>query len=199
MRRFSDAVKTLLSRMEGENLVAAREMRRAAVNDVWASSVRAVFKEASSFVLAHVNAVYVMSAEQGAKVRRFDRPADTQGGVPNGNVLVVYSDDSMVRSELDARQELLKMKFRDRGEHIAALKIIPATGGMRARHPFCNQSCADASPVEPAVRASNPNPEARAQVPSEDIGRVANVVENPGVRNAMRRAMIASATRNLEK
>lgn len=198
MRRFSDAVKSLVSHMEGGNLVAAREMRRAAVNDVWASSVHAVFKEAASFILEHVNAVYVMSAEQGAKVRRFDRPADVQGGNPGGNVLVVYSDDSMVRSELDARQELLKMKFRERGERIASLKIIPSTGGMRARRPFAKNDVPSAceSPFDALARDSHTCGEGLCEQRAREL---AEVIENPAVRKAATRAMTASATRNGKK
>ena len=86
--------------------------------------MRCVFKDAAPLVLEHTNAVYVLSGEQGSDVRRFDRPAsETRGRAVEGTVLVVYADDSMVRSELDNRQELLKMKFNEQGENVELFKI----------------------------------------------------------------------------
>ncbi|WP_165042852.1 hypothetical protein [Adlercreutzia sp. ZJ138] len=53
--------------------------------------------------------------------------------------LIVYSDDSMVRSDLDARQEFLKMKLRESGEYIERFKILPSKMDMRSRHPFLDE------------------------------------------------------------
>lgn len=217
MRRLSDAVAPLIARMTSENDVAARELRRAAVNDTWVRAVREVFRDAAPFVLAHVNAVYVMSAEKGAAVRRFDRPASPSCGVPSsGPVLVVYVDDSMVRSELDNRQELLKMRFRERGENVASLKIVPALRDMRKRHPFAHLAEVepDSPPkgpdgsrgkAQPSVRAAAPGASLRERgvdscrvaPPSEDASHAAvHAVENPVVRAALQRAMAACENRD---
>lgn len=59
------------------------------------------------------------------------------GRVPQGKtLLVVYCDDAMVRSDLDARQEMLKMHLNRQGEHVEAFSIKPARFDMKARHPF---------------------------------------------------------------
>ena len=134
MKRLADEMNSLISRISGgrEKKTA---FRRAVIHNIWAKAVRDVFKESADLVLEHVNAVYVMSGEQGSAVRRFDRPRMEPVSV-DGCVLVVYSDDSIVRSELDNRQELLKMKFREQGEHIEAMRIIPSMRDMKQRHPF---------------------------------------------------------------
>lgn len=137
MRKIGDGLTRYIAGISGRDETASRALRRARVHRLWEETVHAVFKEAASLVLDHTNAVYVMSAEKGNAVRRFDRPAsDTQGFASAGNVLVVCLDDSMVRSELDNRQELVKMKFREKGEPVEALKIVPSIRDMKQRHPF---------------------------------------------------------------
>ena len=138
MKRVGEGLDALLARMAGGHPPAADALRRAQVLSLWEEAVRAVFKDAADLVLDHTNAVYIMSGEQGAAVRRFDRPASEAAAAQPacGNVLVVYADDSMVRSELDNRQELMKMKLRERGEDVEAFRIMPSTRDMRHRHPF---------------------------------------------------------------
>ena len=123
MRRIGDNLGDLVARLGESDGSAGRALRRAAVHHLWETSVRCVFKDAAPLVLEHTNAVYVLSGEQGSDVRRFDRPAsETRGRAVEGTVLVVYADDSMVRSELDNRQELLKMKFNEQGENVELLQ-----------------------------------------------------------------------------
>ena len=101
MRRIGDNLGDLVARLGESDGSAGRALRRAAVHHLWETSVRCVFKDAAPLVLEHTNAVYVLSGEQGSDVRRFDRPAsETRGRAVEGTVLVVYADDSMVRSEL---------------------------------------------------------------------------------------------------
>lgn len=223
MKRLSDAVAPLVARMTGENDIAARELRRAKVNDAWVRAVRDVFRDAAPFVFAHVNAVYVMSAEKGAAVRRFDRPA-SQGDAPSsGAVLVVYVDDSMVRSELDNRQELVKMKFRECGENVSSLKMVPSLRDMRKRHPFAH--LAQPGSVSSQAGGGTPRPGRRpaprvpteapssgaypggrpsvsygvASIPESDSTAAAEAVEDSAVRAALRRAIAACENRDREK
>ena len=222
MKRLADAVAPFLARMTGGNDLAVRELRRAVVNDVWVSAVRDVFREAAPFVLAHVNAVYVMSAEKGAAVRRFDRPAssdDAPVSPVSGAVLVVYVDDSMVRSELDNRQELMKMKFCEHGENVSSLKIVPALRDMKKRHPFAHLAETAAGSLRSSRRPARvleqldspgSSPGARSHVgiaafsgeppaSGSDAAEVAKGVENPAVRAALQRAMVACENREREK
>ncbi|MVN55959.1 hypothetical protein GO744_07335, partial [Gordonibacter sp. ResAG-50] len=116
MRKLKADLDRLKATLEEKNPSGAEALRFAEVNDLWRNAVGAVFGgDSADLVLDHTNSVYVMSGEQGGNLRRFDRPrSETQGSVA-GKVLAVYCDDSMVRSELDNRQELLKMKFKEQG------------------------------------------------------------------------------------
>ena len=137
MRKLKADLDRLKALLEEKNPGGAEALRFAEVNDLWKNAVAAVFGgDSAALVLDHTNSVYVMSGEQGGNLRRFDRPrSETQGPV-EGKVLAVYCDDSMVRSELDNRQELLKMKFKEQGEDVEALRILPSTRDMKNRHPF---------------------------------------------------------------
>lgn len=128
MRKLKADLDRLKALLEEKNPGGAEALRFAEVNDLWKNAVAAVFGgDSAALVLDHTNSVYVMSGEQGGNLRRFDRPrSETQGPV-EGKVLAVYCDDSMVRSELDNRQELLKMKFKEQGEDVEALRILPST------------------------------------------------------------------------
>lgn len=201
MTRLSHVAAALVAKMSGENDIAAAALRRAVVHDLWQRAVRDVFQEGASLVLAHTNAVYIMSGKKGSLLRRFDRPTAQVQRVVEGKVLVIYSDDSMVRSELDNRQELLKMKFAERGEQIEMMKIMPSVRDMKHRHPFEKDVREDkGTPRERIAAASGGKKPPRDQqgdiFPNEDDESVANAVENDEVRASLKRAMEAMRKNN---
>jgi hypothetical protein len=180
--RLKDINTTILSKLGGTSDTARLEMRRAKINTIWESVTKEVFQEAAHFILAHTNAVYIMSGEKGSLVKRFDRPASANQTTTTGKVLVVYSDDSMVRSELDNRQELIKMKFHIAGEKIELVKIIPSVNNMKQRHPFAAKQN---TPTTNEITVPKPI------LPKETCDVLAQKVENPTVRDSITRAMTA--------
>lgn len=207
MRKIGEGLTRYIAGISGRDETASHALRRARVHRLWEEVVRAVFREAAPLVLDHTNAVYIMSAEKGNAVRRFDRPAsDTQGFASVGNVLVVCLDDSMVRSELDNRQELVKMKFREKGEPVEALKIVPSIRDMKQRHPFRKDDSvsaagavagfpADGSPR--GRRAGVGSSRAAACEPLSDqqtaiLTAASEKVEDARLKKAFEKAMIAS-------
>lgn len=209
MRKIGDGLTRYIAGISGRDETASRALRRARVHRLWEETVHAVFKEAAHLVLDHTNAVYIMSAEKGNAVRRFDRPAsDTQGFASTGNVLVVCLDDSMVRSELDNRQELVKMKFREKGEPVEVLKIVPSIRDMKQRHPFRKDASAsaagpaaefpsDGSPRGGRVGAGGCSAAAAPRNPLSDrqaatLSSASEKVEDARLKKAFEKAMIAS-------
>lgn len=189
MKNLAAALEALTRSMGIDESPAADRRRIAQVNDLWASAVSAVFKEATILVLEHTNTVYVMSGEQGGNLRRFDRPrSETQQAI-QGKVLVVYCDDSTVRSELDNQQEMLKLKFKEQGEDIEALRIIPSTRDMKNRHPFTGPESILVNGA-PEFFSCRPRGSLTAEE-LEEAHNQAHSVENPFVREAFLRAMIA--------
>lgn len=191
MRKLAVDVEKLIASWERDGSFSRKEMRAAMVNKKWEYAVRAVFKDAAQFVLDHINAVYVVSGEQGATLRRFDRSRseaqDAVAGV-TGKVVAVYSDDSMVRSELDNRQELLKMKMHEQGEQVEALRIIPSTRDMKGRRPFALENEKSRQQNASANRPSVP----LSDEEFAEVSKRVSSVEDPLIRRALLRAMVAN-------
>lgn len=91
--------------------------RTAIVHTRWKEAVVLVYKDAAQLVLDHINGV-VIKKEDGV------------------DMLVIYSDDSLIRSDLDTRQEFLKIKLKALGENVEVFKILPSKFDMKNRHPF---------------------------------------------------------------
>jgi len=139
-------------------------------------------------VLDHVNAVYIMAADEVVK------GATTKAShTGTGAQLVVYADDSLIRSDLDARQEFLKMKLKEQGEHVETFKILPSRFEMKARHPFRRPE-EDGATARSASREETPR---TPLSPEEEAALEASVgaVESPTVRRALERAIRADKNR----
>ncbi len=190
MKTLGDGMKELLALLGGGEDEASRKAQRAAsVNHRWKTAVEAVYKDAASLVLDHVNAVYIMKADDVDDARAADQVTN------GGTVLVVYSDDSLIRSDIDARQEFLKMKLNEQGEHVEAFCIKPSRFDMKARHPFRSGeggAAPEADPLAPARRAPVRllTQEERAKVEGQVAG-----IENRRVREALAKAMAADMQR----
>lgn len=190
MKKLGDGLNELMSVLGTADEATRKAARSAEVNVRWRGAVEAVYKDAAELVLDHVNAVYVMSADE------------VEGGRPTpptpdgGSVLVVYSDDSLIRSDLDARQEFLKMKLNEQGEHVEAFKIMPSRFDMKARHPFRRDKDDVGGPANTAMRNHLSEPletldeEARAHLEAQ-----VETVENPAVKAALLKAMAADLQR----
>ncbi len=116
MKKLGDGLTEALFHLGATD--ADRIARRTAiVHTRWKEAVVLVYKDAAQLVLDHVNGV-VIKKEEG-----FD-------------TLIIYSDDSLIRSDLDTRQEFLKMKLKVLGENVEVFKILPSKFDMKNRHPF---------------------------------------------------------------
>lgn len=92
-----------------------------AVRRTWSQS-----PEAADLVLAHTNAFYV---------RRDDRPCKGSAGEAPlvGEACI---DDSLVRSEVNARREMLRLALACESIEVEELRILASRRGMKDRHPF---------------------------------------------------------------
>lgn len=191
MRKLADGIETLLQRLGSVDSAAAEALRYERVNRLWEQAVESTFGPAARLVLDHTNVVYVMAPDQAAELRRFDRPRAAMQRSYGGNVLVVYADDSTVRSEIDARQQLLAMKCRQLGTPVEGVVILPSTAGMKSRHPFRREGVVsgagrgDAADHQPP--AESLSPEERQQ-----LDAAVQAVENERLREAMQRAIGAN-------
>ena len=139
-------------------------------------------RDSASLVLDHTNGVYIMTPEQA------NDPMAAR--VPAGKtLLVVYCDDAMIRSDIDARQEMLKIRLNEQGEHVALFSIKPARFDMKARHPFREEAARAAQQAARAAHAPDPliSPEAAVRLREQAAG-----VEDKRLRESILKALEAS-------
>lgn len=194
---------------------SARKARRISqVYDAWKNAVVDVYSDAASIILTHTNAVYIMREKVGGPLqvsstaptkKEFADKKDpskekvsreTSAGYmdmqPSGKLLILYSDDSLVRSDIDARQEFLKMRLRYYGEHVESFRILPSRMGMRQRHPF-SEALTEGISVD-----SNEGGFLKKAIPSKDYEALLSKIENVGevsVRTSLKKAVTAYVSR----
>lgn len=125
MRDIALPLQDLLQSMDAE---ASGAFRARKVQEAFAESVIEVYGEsAARLVLKHV---------QGVSIVRDETPV--KDGVKLPPILHVYVDDSLIVSDLDARQQLLGLCLRKHGVHAGLFKFYFSRFGMRERAPFAN-------------------------------------------------------------
>ncbi len=170
LKPVSGPIDSYLSRMPDE-------VRKRVLVGRRIEKVQSQFAEVvDPFILRHVNSVYLLKSKyaEGA----FD--------------LVVYLDNSMCAAELNARRELIRLKYREQfGILVDVFEIRISKGRYRESHPFCE---------EPA----NPTAEA-APLPEEDLAADARIdeltssIDDPALRRSFKRAMAANKHLNGRK
>lgn len=180
MARLGDGLQQLLQGLGEQGAQAAKSRRVAEVHVRWRMATEAVYGPSAPLILDHTNAVYIMRPDKA------NDPAAAR--VPRGKtLLVVYCDDAMVRSDLDARQEMLKMHLNRQGEHVEAFSIKPARFDMKARHPFRE----DAQRATAASSRSAAKPLIDHDA-AERLRQQAQTVENKRLRESILNALDAS-------
>ena len=179
---LGSGLQQLLRSLGAAGAQAARSQRVAEVHVRWKCAVEAVYRDSASLVLDHTNGVYIMKPEQA------NDPMAAR--VPAGKtLLVVYCDDAMIRSDIDARQEMLKIRLNEQGEHVALFSIQPARFDMKARHPFREEAARAAQQAARAAHAPDPliSPEAAVRLREQAAG-----VEDKRLRESILKALEAS-------
>lgn len=88
-----------------------------------------IWKEDSArkLILSHINAFYV---------RKDERPKTGPDKNKIHYICEIYSDDSLIRSELDTHKELISIGLKVRGVEFEDICIKPSRRGMKTKHPF---------------------------------------------------------------
>lgn len=141
MKRLGDGgnVQKVLESMGGDSGKAAKIARGAKVRSMWRSLM---MHNHDKFILDHTNNVFIVRSEGGPRPdgKRFRDDGKDASSTGRGKQLIVYVDDSVVASELNARRELIKLQFLDHyHEEIDEFKIIISQGRHKKNHPFAKQ------------------------------------------------------------
>ena len=159
MKSFSSVLQNSLRSTAASSELAAKAARANKVKQMWREVVDPVF-------LDHTNAVYI--------VREGDE-----------KTLIVYVDDSMFAAELNARRDLIKLKFLQKfNEEIEEFKILISRGRYKQNYPFRDQG-GDPFYVEPAVRVPLPE-ERRAELEEQ-----CSLISDERLRKSLLKAMIS--------
>lgn len=128
MKSLAGELSKIVSHLDGD---AGRFMRIALNNECYRQAVAVVWdKRAARLILDSTNAFYVRADDSPRKGPDKDKPYI---------VCEICTQDPMVRSELDTHRELLHLELRKAGLEFEELRIKPARGNMRLRHPFREQ------------------------------------------------------------
>lgn len=159
MKSFSSALQRTLRTTAEADVLAAKAARANQVKQMWRGMVEQVF-------LDHTNAVYI--------IREEDR-----------KILIVYVDESIFAAELNARREMIKLKFLERfGERIDDFRILISRGRYKENHPFREEEpepfyVEKAAPVPLSSQKLAEIEEGIADIPDENL------------RKALKKAMIS--------
>lgn len=200
MKKIEQGVKEIIQTLTSDtDDITKKAARNAIVQVAWKNAVEEVYKDpdAIAFILDHINAVYILAADaiiygdRDGVSRKKTTPIEKKGSAvkKKGAQLVVYVDDSLVRSDLDARQEFLKMKLREQGEYVETFKILPSRFDMKTRFPYRKKEEQPSDYLEQTETAPFDSKLIK------EVHTHAESVENDAVRAALIRAINADTNR----
>ena len=119
MNTFQKTLNAVFSELPIKDEAALKMRRALIVQGMFREALEQVYKETAPYMLSHINAVYIKKDESTDKKE-----------------LIIYADDSLVRADLDARQEFIKAALFAKGEDISTVRFIASRGNVKKRHPF---------------------------------------------------------------
>ena len=201
MKSFSMALQKTLRGQASSDVLAAKAARAAKVKRMWKSALEACAGPAAAVILDHTNSIYIIrKTEEESNVSRetLERnetsrtspTARSAGGAfarrkPPAGELIVYVEDSLIAAEVDARREMIKLKFLELfGEEIDEFRIRVSRGKYKLSHPYREEAEKTAAQEKaPRVALS----EARIAQIDEEL----STIPDKKVREALKRAMIS--------
>lgn len=167
MRSVGSDIAAFLAKTQDTGGLALRIARN---NAAFARSVRRTWADnpaAATFILAHVNSLYV---------KREDARQAPVRGRGSYAYLGVYLDDSMARAELNARRETLAAVCRTEGLDFDEIRIHASARAMRDRRAFEDPASAglpDAGSAPSGRPAASPRTSRDASAVLQDFKRAA--------------------------
>ena len=159
MRSFSGSMGSTLRALAGSDDAARKAMRAARVKQMWSEVVDPVF-------LDHTNSVYI--------IREGER-----------KILIVYVDESIFAAELNARRELIKLKFLERfNERLDEFRILVSRGRYKNNYIYRKDE------GEPSYVENVPS----VPLPAEKLAEIEQAVAqipDEKVRKSLQKAMIS--------
>ena len=162
MRKLKADLEPVEGAVGGEEPRGAEALRFAEVNDLWRNAVAAVFGGDSAAPRArpHEQRVRDVGRSKVATCGASTARAARRRGPWRARCWPCTATTAWCAPSVDNRQELLKMKFKEQGEDVEALRILPSTRDMKNRHPFREEPARAGGPAPSFVRPARSGPRA---------------------------------------
>lgn len=171
MEPLSNWVSSSVSGLAKNKDAAKIAIRTQQVHSIYKNAIEKTFSFNPSgtvqLILDHTNAVYITRDD-------------------DWKTLIIYVDDSDVKSALDHNQYFILQSFREQNELIDEYKLLTSRATMRSRHPFKKADENNCVPDE--------NKFGKRVLEDDEIKAIDDMVEqveNPEIREALKRAIIA--------
>ncbi|MBP5313404.1 MAG: hypothetical protein J6Y65_00525 [Eggerthellaceae bacterium] len=150
-------------------------LRAEKVREMFKECVKRLYKENAPFVLEYINAAYILE-DNGIKS------------------LHIYINDASIRSDINTKQQLILLFLKEKyGEEVDEFKSYPSRFEMRKRKAYEKEQKEE---QQAKLKAKAQLTSSEKEKIKEAVGRV----ENPGLRKALEKAMIADMkAKKLEK
>lgn len=125
-------INSFLHELDESDEASKKAFRTAKVQNLFKDCIEYIYKDSAFLILQSVNAVYILNEKDKGMLKK------AQTNAKNIKRLIIYTNDSMVYSDLDARQEQLKLWFNDQGERLDKLELVSSKFQMRRRFPYKN-------------------------------------------------------------
>lgn len=128
-----ESIQSLLIKAVGDLGGDAKKFAAISRNNIaYKQAIKKVWPDDASaqLILDHTNAFYI---------RLDERPKKGEAKNQDHYICEIVLDDPVVRSEVDTHRELIFINLKMSGLNFDEIKIIPAKGNMRNRHPFAQE------------------------------------------------------------
>lgn len=125
-------INSFLHAIDESDEASKKAFRTAKVQNCFKDCIVHIYKDSAFLVLQSVNAVYILNEKDKGMLKR------AQPNARQIKRLIIYTNDSLVYSDLDARQEQIKFWFNNHGERIDKYELISSKFQMRRRFPYQN-------------------------------------------------------------
>ncbi len=113
-----------------EEVLKKKAIRTAKVLKDFKNCIVEIYGNNSWVILEKINGVYILKGNKEKNLRKSTNKI---------NRLVVYTNDSLIHSELDSRQEEIKLYFKVKKENIDSFEIYSSKFNMRNRFIYSNE------------------------------------------------------------
>lgn len=135
------------------------------------------------FILEHTNSVYLLRHKDVLGDSQPNKDANKEQSDTQVFDLVVYVDNSLVAAELNARRELIRLKYREQFKiSIDVFEIRISRGSYKGKYPFRNQDTVSQIDTQPRDLSDEEN---------ERINELVEDISNKRIKESFIKAITA--------